>query len=95
MDALAALQAMMMRKTLETNDVTTIDTLIMDIIPDDDSIKKEDILSKFFLKYGSQYDSDSVRSKITSTLSKLVKKGKLIRVEHGVYSIPKLKRTYY
>lgn len=84
-DNKTAFEAMKMRHFLQTGKALTNEDIIMDIFPADNSIKVEDIMRRVFRKYGTQYDSDSVRSDLMRAILSLNDKNAIVRVEHGVY----------
>ena len=49
--------------------------------------KKEEIIDALFLRVGKQYDNELTRADIANSLTTLIRKNKITRTAHGLYSV--------
>lgn len=85
MSNVAAYNAMRMRISLHYGNNITTEGILLEIIPSDDDIKKEDILRRFYSTVGKRYECDGVDQIVTNALKNLLKEGKITRISHGIY----------
>lgn len=85
--SVSSLNAMVYRMSAKAGKTIVIEDCIVDLVPAyPDEIKREDLLRRFYNKYGKHHEDDSATNALNVKLKRLVEERTLMRVGHGIYS---------